>query len=77
MKGSQQMPSNPLQVIDEDSLLTLHYKISTAPQMLMKDESGVDSFEVLSKKFELKKRFRTEFELYNRMFAKSNRFRII
>ena len=48
------MPSNPLQVVDEDSLLTLHYKITTSPQMLMKDESEVESFEVLSKKFELK-----------------------
>ena len=47
------MPPEFLKIIDADSLLNLHYKISTSPHLLMKSTSDVYSYEVLEKKIDL------------------------
>jgi hypothetical protein len=48
------MPVNNLQVIDTDSILNLHYKISTMPNALLNSKREVKSFDVLTEELRLK-----------------------
>jgi hypothetical protein len=48
------MPINQLRVIDSDSLLRLHYKISKSPRELLKSTSEVQPFKYIAETFDLK-----------------------
>lgn len=48
------MQAKNLQVLDSDSLLTLHYKISHNPELLITSDNNIAPFEILADLFELK-----------------------